>query len=107
MAPSSRIAREVRNHPSPSVGDSTTTIVIFETLPGIRPGVLAVITSTLPNTKGVLMGVRRRWLLPALVLVAAAGVGVAMAATMSSSGGTVKAAHNSKYGSLLVSAAGM
>jgi predicted lipoprotein with Yx(FWY)xxD motif len=55
------------------------------------------------------MGVKRRWIMPGLVLlaVAAAGVGVAMAATMSSKGGTVKAAHSSKYGSLLVSAAGM
>jgi predicted lipoprotein with Yx(FWY)xxD motif len=53
------------------------------------------------------MRVRLRWIVPCLVLLAAAGVGVAMAATMSSKGGTVKAAHNSKYGSLLVSAAGM
>jgi predicted lipoprotein with Yx(FWY)xxD motif len=42
-----------------------------------------------------------------LALLAAAGVGVAMAATMSGKGGTVKAAHNGKYGSLLVSAAGL
>jgi predicted lipoprotein with Yx(FWY)xxD motif len=55
------------------------------------------------------MGVKRRWIMPGVVLlaVAAAGVGVAIAATMSSKGGTVKAAHSSKYGSLLVSAAGM
>ena len=55
------------------------------------------------------MGVRIRWIVPgvALLAVAAAGVGMAMAATMSSKGGTVKAAHNSKYGSLLVNAAGM
>jgi len=55
------------------------------------------------------MGVRSRWIVRGAVLlaVAAAGVGVAMAATMSSKGGTVRAAHNGKYGSLLVSAAGM
>jgi predicted lipoprotein with Yx(FWY)xxD motif len=55
------------------------------------------------------MGVKSKWILRGVVLlaVAAAGVGVAMAATMSSKGGTVRAAHNAKYGSLLVSAAGM
>ncbi len=55
------------------------------------------------------MGVKFRWILPgiALLAVAAAGVGMAMAATMSTKGGTVKAAHSSKYGSLLVNAAGM
>ena len=54
------------------------------------------------------MRARLRWIMPGVVLVAvaAAGVGVAMAATMSSKGGTVKAAHSSKYGSLLVSATG-
>jgi predicted lipoprotein with Yx(FWY)xxD motif len=54
------------------------------------------------------MGVKSKWILRGVVLlaVAAAGVGVAMAATMSSKGGTVRAAHNAKYGSLLVSAAG-
>jgi predicted lipoprotein with Yx(FWY)xxD motif len=55
------------------------------------------------------MGVRYKWMLRGAVLlaVAAAGVGVSVAATMSSKGGTVRAAHSSKYGSLLVSAAGM
>ena len=55
------------------------------------------------------MGVRRRWIVQGLALLAvtAAGVGVSMAATMSSKGGTVRAAHNSKYGSLLVNAAGL
>jgi predicted lipoprotein with Yx(FWY)xxD motif len=55
------------------------------------------------------MRVGLRWIMPGVVLlaVAAAGVGVAMAATMSSKGGTVRAAHSSKYGSLLVNAAGM
>jgi predicted lipoprotein with Yx(FWY)xxD motif len=55
------------------------------------------------------MRVRLRWIMPGVVLlaVAAAGVGVAMAATMSSKGGTVRAAHNAKLGSLLVNAAGM
>jgi predicted lipoprotein with Yx(FWY)xxD motif len=55
------------------------------------------------------MGIRSKWIVRGAVLlaVAAAGVGVAMAATMSSKGGTVRAAHSAKYGSLLVSAAGM
>jgi predicted lipoprotein with Yx(FWY)xxD motif len=53
------------------------------------------------------MGVRLRWILAGAALLAVAGVGVAMAATMSGNSGTVKAAHNSKFGSLLVSAAGM
>ena len=54
------------------------------------------------------MGVRLRWVLPAAVLLAVAGVGAALAATMSkTSGGTVKAAHNAMYGSLLVTSAGM
>ena len=55
------------------------------------------------------MAVKYKWMLRGVVLlaVAAAGVGVAMAATMSSKSGTVRAAHNGKYGSLLVSAAGM
>ena len=55
------------------------------------------------------MRARLRWVMPAVVMlaVAAAGVGVAMAATMSSKSGTVRAAHNSTYGSLLVSATGM
>ena len=54
------------------------------------------------------MKARLRWIMPGVVLlaIAAAGVGAAMAATMSSKGGTVRAAHSSKYGSLLVSAAG-
>jgi predicted lipoprotein with Yx(FWY)xxD motif len=52
------------------------------------------------------MGVRLRWIVAGVALLAVAGVGVAMAATMSGSG-TVKAAHNSKFGSLLVTAAGM
>jgi predicted lipoprotein with Yx(FWY)xxD motif len=49
-----------------------------------------------------------RWLLP-LVVVSAVGVGVAMAATtsMSSKSATVKTAHNSKFGTILVSASGM
>ena len=41
-----------------------------------------------------------------LVLLALAGVGAAMAATMAG-GGTVKAAQNAKYGSLLATASGM
>ena len=41
-----------------------------------------------------------------LVLLALAGVGAAMAATMAD-GGTVKAAPNAKYGSLLATASGM
>jgi predicted lipoprotein with Yx(FWY)xxD motif len=46
--------------------------------------------------------------LPAAALLAVAGVGAALAATMSStSGGTVKAAHNATFGSLLVTSAGM
>jgi predicted lipoprotein with Yx(FWY)xxD motif len=53
------------------------------------------------------MGVRLRWIVAGVALLAVAGVGAAMAATMSGSGGTVKAAHNSKFGSLLVNAAGM
>ena len=55
------------------------------------------------------MGVKSKWIVRGIVLlaVAAAGVGVAMAATMSSKSGTVRASHNAKYGSLLVSAAGM
>lgn len=52
------------------------------------------------------MWARLRWIVPGVVLLVA-GVGVAMAATMSGKSGTVKAAHNSKYGSLLVNAAGM
>ena len=54
------------------------------------------------------MGVRAiKWLTP-LVVIAALGVGAAMAATgsMSSSGGTVKAAKSSKYGMVLVSSNG-
>jgi predicted lipoprotein with Yx(FWY)xxD motif len=54
------------------------------------------------------MGVRLRWIVAGAALLAVAGVGVAMAATMSgSNGGTVKAAQNSKFGSLLVNAAGL
>jgi predicted lipoprotein with Yx(FWY)xxD motif len=54
------------------------------------------------------MGVRLRWAVAGVALLAVAGVGVAMAATMSSSsGGTVKAAKSSKFGSLLVSSTGM
>ena len=54
------------------------------------------------------MGVRLKIALPAAALLAVAGLGVAMAATASGTkGGTVKAAHNATYGSLLVSAAGM
>jgi predicted lipoprotein with Yx(FWY)xxD motif len=54
------------------------------------------------------MGVRLRWVLPIAVLLAVAGVGAALAATMSkTSGGTVKAAQNAAYGSLLVTSAGM
>ena len=55
------------------------------------------------------MRVRLRWIMlgVALLAVAAAGVGVAVAATTSSKSGTVRAAHSSKYGSLLVNAAGM
>ena len=55
------------------------------------------------------MGNRRtRRILPLVLLALAAAVGVvvAMAATMSH-GGTVKTAHNSTYGSLLVSSSGM
>jgi len=48
-----------------------------------------------------------RWILP-LLLVLVAGVGVAMAATASmSSNGTVKTAHSSKYGTILVASNGM
>lgn len=49
-----------------------------------------------------------RWGLP-VVLAGVVGVGVAMAATtsMHSSGGTVKAAASSKYGTVLVAANGM
>ena len=49
-----------------------------------------------------------RWILP-LLLVLVAGVGVAMAATasMSSKNGTVKTAHSSKYGTILVASNGM
>jgi predicted lipoprotein with Yx(FWY)xxD motif len=54
------------------------------------------------------MGVRLRWALPVAALLAVSGVGAALAATMSkTSSGTVKAAHNATYGSLLVTAAGM
>lgn len=54
------------------------------------------------------MGARMRWTVGgiALLAVAAAGVAMAMAATSSSSG-TVKAAHSSKFGTLLVSSSGM
>jgi predicted lipoprotein with Yx(FWY)xxD motif len=56
------------------------------------------------------MGVKSRWgvAAAALLAVAAAGVAVAMAATSSgTSSGTVKAAHSSKFGTLIVSASGM
>lgn len=54
------------------------------------------------------MGVRLRWVLPAAALLAVAGVGAALAATMSgTSGGTVKAAQNATFGSLLVTSGGM
>jgi predicted lipoprotein with Yx(FWY)xxD motif len=53
------------------------------------------------------MGARlARRVLP-LALLALVGVGVAMAMSTSPHGGTVKAAHNTKYGSLLVSSSGM
>jgi predicted lipoprotein with Yx(FWY)xxD motif len=47
-----------------------------------------------------------RWSLP-LVLLAIVGVGVAMAATSSSNGGTVKGSSTSKYGTVLVNSSGM
>jgi len=56
------------------------------------------------------MGVRLRWMTIGVALLAAVGVGVAMAATSTSTsakGGTVKAAKNSTFGSLLVTSAGM
>ena len=54
------------------------------------------------------MRMKRILVFPAAVLLAIAGVGAAMAATSTTAkGGTVKAAHNATYGSLLVSAAGM
>jgi predicted lipoprotein with Yx(FWY)xxD motif len=56
------------------------------------------------------MGVKSRWVVgaAALLAVAVAGVAVAMAATSSgTSSGTVKAAHSSKFGTLIVSASGM
>ena len=54
------------------------------------------------------MGTRRILLLGLLLLLAAIGVAVAMATTMSHGhSGTVKAAHNATYGSLLVSSSGM
>lgn len=54
------------------------------------------------------MGVRLRFALPAAALLAVAGVGAAMAATSSGAKtGTVKAAHNATYGSLLVTASGL
>lgn len=54
------------------------------------------------------MGVRLRWVLPAAALLAVAGVGAALAATMSgASGGTVKTAQNATFGSLLVTSSGM
>jgi predicted lipoprotein with Yx(FWY)xxD motif len=53
------------------------------------------------------MGVRLRWTVAGVALLAVAGVGAAMAATMSpSSGGTVKAVKSSKFGSLLVTSSG-
>jgi predicted lipoprotein with Yx(FWY)xxD motif len=52
------------------------------------------------------MALRVRWMVTGVALLAVAGVGVAMAAT-SAGGGTVKLAHNSQLGSLLVSASGM
>ena len=53
------------------------------------------------------MRARFGWKVLAGLLVAVVGVGGAMAATMSSGAGVVKAAHNSTYGSLLVTAGGM
>jgi predicted lipoprotein with Yx(FWY)xxD motif len=54
------------------------------------------------------MGVRLRWVLPAAALLAVAGVGAAFAATMSgTSSGTVKAAKNATFGSLLVTSGGL
>jgi len=54
------------------------------------------------------MGTRRILLLGLLLLLAVIGVAVAMAATMSHGhNGTVKAAHNATYDSLLVSSSGM
>lgn len=51
------------------------------------------------------MGVKLRFAVPVALLLAAAGVGAAFAATMSS-GGTVKAAHSSTLGTLLENASG-
>jgi predicted lipoprotein with Yx(FWY)xxD motif len=56
------------------------------------------------------MGGKLKWAVAsvALLAVAAAGVAMATAATASrSSSGTVRAAHSSKFGSMLVSASGM
>src|SRR5713226_4082614 len=54
------------------------------------------------------MGVRLRWVVPVAALLAVAGIGAALAATMSgASGGTVKAAPNATFGSLLVTSAGL
>jgi len=52
------------------------------------------------------MGTRSVARVGALALVAVVGVGAAMAATMTKSG-TVKAAHSSKYGDLLVTSSGL
>jgi predicted lipoprotein with Yx(FWY)xxD motif len=71
----------------------------------IRRGFPRVSVSEPPERKELFMGVRLRWLVAAVALLA--GVGVAMGATMSGGSGTVNAAHNSKFGSLLVSATGM
>jgi len=52
------------------------------------------------------MGTRLRWRLLPLVVLSAVGVGGALAATMST-GGTVKVAHNSEFGPILVSSSGL
>ena len=49
----------------------------------------------------------RGWKLAAIVAAALAVVAVAQAGTRSGGGGTVNAAHNAKFGSLLVNAGGM
>lgn len=53
------------------------------------------------------MRVRLRWVAVGAALVAVVAVGMAKAATLSSSAGIVKAAHSSTFGSLLVTAGGM
>jgi predicted lipoprotein with Yx(FWY)xxD motif len=53
------------------------------------------------------MRVQLKWAAVGAALLAVVAVGMAAAATMSSSAGIVKAAHNSTFGSLLVTAGGM